>query len=118
MKVVAWIGIGLGALILWLLAASFLYCLVSATFSLKTAWMMFIFPWDQWLQFAPYANANWLMATTIILTGLLPALFIGLFVWRGLQLRRQAMQGLYGKSHMAATSDLRNGGLSVDRKPW
>lgn len=97
----------------WVVIASYAYCRLSSHMDL------FVFPWDQWLDIAPYWNVNgWTKAYVVISAAIPILLMVGIAYGVITRLKRSFLPSLYGKTGWARPAQMKASGISTNRKPF
>jgi hypothetical protein len=95
----------------WIVGASFIYCRLSHHLDL------FVFPFDQWLEIAPYWTINgWTKFCVVISAAGASAPFVAAVALLRRRLRTD-QGGLFGKTGWATTGQMKSGGLNLKGKP-
>ena len=91
----------------WLFLASNIYCVGINRPDL------FVPPFTQWLQVAPYWRVNWWTTLWVVVSAAAPTFFLAIVVWWLLSLRkgRANRPNRYGSTGWASPADMRSGGL-------
>jgi hypothetical protein len=96
----------------WLVGASNIYCMGIGRPDL------FVFPFTQWLQVAPYWRLNWWMTLWVIVAAAAPTIVLGLAaIIMARRCMRPAPQ-VYGATKWASRGEMNGGNISTDRTPF
>lgn len=96
----------------WIFTASFVYCRLSGHMAL------FVFPFDQWLDIAPYWTVTgWTKAYVVISAAAACLPFVVAYIV-ATRWRKQGWRlPIYGKTGWANRTHMKVGGISSDKSP-
>lgn len=94
---------------LWLVVASAIYCAGIGRQDL------FVWPFDQWLQVAPYWRSNWWITLWLVVSAAAPTFVLSVCTVLLFRSYRRA-GSLYGKTAWATPKDMARGGLRIRTK--
>lgn len=98
----------------WLFAASACYCLAIGH------WEMFVWPFGQWIQAAPWWRLNDWMTIYVVGSAVPPTLFSLLLAYGAIRqaviIRKRKKQEVFGKTGWANKAEMRDAGVHVGSK--
>jgi hypothetical protein len=113
MRMLAAIVLGLPATAYgWVVAASALYLTAADKFDL------FQFPYLQWVQAAPYWQANPWMTVYVVGSAVIPTVVVALCLFGMVRHRQNRQPAVYGETQWATPQQHSANGISSNRKPF
>lgn len=81
---------------------------------------LFLPPFTQWLQVAPYWRVNWWTTLWVVISAAAPTFFLAVLVWWLVSLRRgrAGRPNLYGSTGWASPAEMRRGGIELEKDPF